>query len=95
MNKIYFLIAKRLLKLNNGNQNIANINISYNNNKEISGIYYINPNNIFSNYRTFYNNNVRDHYCIYLIGNTCTISKSNIILIIVFQIIEQYILLIQ
>ena len=35
---------------------------------------------MFSNYCTFYNNYVRDYWCIYLQGNSGTISKSNIIL---------------
>ena len=60
----------------NGNQNISNINISYNNNRERSGIYYVNPNSMFSNYCTFYNNTVSSYICILLQGNSGTISKS-------------------
>ena len=70
----------RTLIIYNGNQNISNINISYNNNIYISGIYYINPTSMFSNYCTFYNNTVSSDRCIYLQGNSGTISKSNIIL---------------
>ena len=64
----------------NGNQNISNLNVSYNNNVVVSGIEYAFPNSMFSNYCTFYNNTASTDRCIYLNGNICTISKSNIIL---------------
>ena len=35
---------------------------------------------MFSNYCTFNNNIVSSHKCIFLYRNSCTISKSNIIL---------------
>ena len=35
---------------------------------------------MFSNYCTFYNNSVSSYSCIYLVGKSGTISKSNIIL---------------
>ena len=63
----------------NGNQNISHINISYNNNREESGIAHVNPNNMFTHYCTFYKNTVSSYICIYLHGNSGTISKSNII----------------
>ena len=64
----------------NGNQNISNINIIYNNNIGVSGIYYYYPNSMFSYYCIFYNNTVKDYWCILLNSNSDTISKSNIIL---------------
>ena len=64
-----------------GNQNISNINISYNNVLWISGIIYYYLNSMFSNFCTFYNNTDSYAYgCIYLSGNKGTISKANFIL---------------
>ena len=74
------LLGSRTVGFFYGNQTISNINISFNNNIQRSGIYYANPNSMFSNYCTFYNNTVSSFCCIYLQGKTGTISKSNIIL---------------
>ena len=68
------------LTLDYGNQNMSNINISYNNNRQTSSIWYRYPYSMFSDYCTFYNNSAISHNCIWLVGNTGTISKSNIIL---------------
>ena len=68
------------LRLVYGKQNISNINISYNNNIYVSGVYYVNPTSMFSNYCSFYNNTVSSFSCIHFCSNVGTISKSNIIL---------------
>ena len=73
-------IGYTTLTIQSENQNLFNSNISYNNNIRISGIYFYNPVNMLNNFCTFYNNTVRDYWCIYLQFNTVTISKSNIIL---------------
>ena len=72
-------IGYNTLCLENGNQKLSNINITYNYNKEISGISYISPNNMNSNFLTFYNNKVKNYNCIMLNGNNGIILKSNII----------------
>ena len=68
LNNCSNLYGYRTLGILYGNQNISNINISYNNNIQISGIYFENPNSMFSSHCTFYNNTVKDYSCIYLHG---------------------------
>ena len=67
------------LCLYQGNQNITNTNSSFNKNIYISGVYYVNPINMNSNFCTFFNNTVKDNRCIQLYGNKGYISKFNII----------------
>ena len=67
------------ITLFNGNQSISNTNISNNCNFENSGISFEFPNNLISNYCTFFNNTVRDFVCISLYGNSGNINRCNII----------------
>ena len=66
--------------MGNGNQNISNTNISYNNVIYISGIVSYHPNIMFSHSCTFYNNTVSSEICIYLLGSISNIFRSNFIL---------------
>ena len=80
INKCYnSSIGSTTLTLKSGNQNIFNTNNSYNNNIRLSGIYYNIPQIMSSNFCTFYNNTVKDYWCILLDDRSCTLSKYNII----------------
>ena len=73
-------IGELTLILNKGYQEIKNNNLSFNKHTYISGIYYYYPDNMNSNFCTFYNNSVNGYYiCIAFDGNTGNLSNSNII----------------
>ena len=72
-------LAHRTLELYEGIQYIFNTNISFNFNIDKSGIYYLCPTDMYSNYCTFHNNSVSSMFCIYLVCNIGNISKTNII----------------
>ena len=65
--------------LQNGYQNIKNVNSSNNMCKFFSGFFYHNPNNLNSQFCTFKNNSSNDSTCLIFWGNSGIFQKSNII----------------